>query len=141
MDLRQLTPDIAVCGQIQPEDLAAIAKAGFRVLIDNRPDAEVGDAEDSAAMRDAAELAGLEFHYQPFVPGTITSDMVVAFAEATHGRGPVFAYCRSGNRSSILWALSQAGRRPTAEIVETVAKAGYDISQFAPMIDALSTRG
>lgn len=141
MDLRQLTPDIAVSPQIAPEDLAAIAKAGFKVLIDNRPDEEVGDVENSAAMRDAAEKAGLEFHYQPFVPGRITSEMVTAFAEATVGRRPVLAYCRTGNRSTILWALCEAGRRPTAEIVETAAKAGYDISQFAPMIDALTARG
>ena len=54
MDLRQLTPDLAVSPQILPEDLPALAEAGFRVLINNRPDAEVGPAENDAAMRAAA---------------------------------------------------------------------------------------
>ena len=60
MDLRQLTPDLAVSAQILPEDLPALAEAGFRVLINNRPDEEVGPDMDHAAMRAAAEAAGLE---------------------------------------------------------------------------------
>ncbi len=55
MDLRQLTPDLAVAAQIRPEDLPALAEAGFRVLINNRPDEEVGPDEDHEAMRAAAE--------------------------------------------------------------------------------------
>ena len=57
MDLRQLTPDLAVTPQIQPEDLPALAEAGFRVLINNRPDSEVGPGDDDAALRAAAEAA------------------------------------------------------------------------------------
>ena len=78
MDLRQLTPDLAVSAQIRPEDVPALADAGFRVLINNRPDAEVGEDENDAAMRKAAEDAGLSYFYIPFSPGQVTPDMITA---------------------------------------------------------------
>ena len=58
MDLRQLTPDLAVTPQIQPEDLPALAEAGFRVLINTRPDSEVGPGEDDAAIGDHLQCPG-----------------------------------------------------------------------------------
>ncbi|MDN3711325.1 sulfur transferase domain-containing protein [Paracoccus cavernae] len=72
MDLRQLSPEIAVTPQIDIEDLPALAEAGFRVLINNRPDHEVGPDLDSIAMGRAAEAAGLTYFYIPFTPGEIT---------------------------------------------------------------------
>lgn len=139
MDLRQLTPEIAVAPQIDIEDLPAIAEAGFRVLIINRPDHEVGPDLDSVAMSSAAEAVGLKPFYIPFTPGEITPQMITAFAEALGESGPKLAYCRSGNRSSVLWALTQASKRPTEEIIETAAKAGYDISGVRGLIDAIAS--
>ncbi|GLK65457.1 TIGR01244 family phosphatase [Paracoccus kondratievae] len=138
MDLRQLTPDLAVSAQIQPEDLPALAEAGFRVLINNRPDQEVGPDEDHEAMRAAAEAAGLAYHYNPFVPGQITPEMIAAQAEALATPGPKLAYCRSGNRSTVLWALSRAGQEPVEDLLTTAAKAGYDISGIRPLIESLA---
>ncbi|WP_299360153.1 TIGR01244 family sulfur transferase [uncultured Paracoccus sp.] len=140
MDLRQLTPDLAVSPQIQPEDVPELARAGFKVLINNRPDNEVGGRESSAAMQRAAEAAGLAYHYIPFQPGQITPDMVDAFADATApSAGPAVAYCRSGNRSAVLWGLTQAGLRPAQDILSTAAAAGYDLSGVAPLLGR--TRG
>ena len=141
MDLRQLTPDLAVTPQIQPEDLPALAEAGFRVLINNRPDSEVGPGEDDAAMRAAAEAAGLEYYYNPFTPGQITPDMIAAQAQALASPGPKVAYCRSGNRSTVLWALSRAGLEPADALIGTAAAGGYDISGMRPLIESLASRG
>lgn len=141
MDLRQLTPELSVSSQIHPEELTALAAEGFRVLINNRPDAEVGPDENSAAMKAAAEAAGLEYREIPFVPGQVTPDMVEAQAEALALPGRKIAYCRSGNRSTVLWALSRAGEEPTADLVETAASAGYDISGVRPLIDSIAARG
>ncbi|AUH34764.1 TIGR01244 family sulfur transferase [Paracoccus tegillarcae] len=140
MDLRQLTPDLAVSGQITPQDVPALAEAGFKVLINNRPDAEVGPDEDSAAMAKAAEAAGLTYHYLPFIPGQLTSELIDGFGSAAKGRGPHFAYCRSGNRCTVLWALTQAGKRPEAEILETATNAGYDLTSIKPMLASLAAR-
>lgn len=133
MDLRQLTPALSVSPQIHPSDVEELARAGFRVLINNRPDDEVGADEDSVAMRQAATDAGLAYHHIPFHPGRVTADMVRDF-KAAAAEGPAMAYCRSGNRSTVLWALSQSGERPAQEIVGTAAAAGYDVSSIASML-------
>ncbi|MDO5621388.1 MAG: TIGR01244 family sulfur transferase [Paracoccus sp. (in: a-proteobacteria)] len=139
MDIRQLTPDLAVAPQIEIDAPARLAEAGFRRLIINRPDDEVGPDLDSAAMTEAARAAGLEVHFIPFSPQLgITSQMIAAMGEALALPGPTLAYCRSGNRSTVLWALSQAGKRPKAEMMEIAARAGYDLSGIGPMIDALA---
>lgn len=140
MDLRQLIPNLAVSGQITPQDVTALAEAGFKVLINNRPDAEVDASENSQTMAAAAEAAGMTYHYLPFTPGQITPDLITGFAEAMADRGPHFAYCRSGNRSTVLWALTQAGKRPEAEILEIAAKAGYDLTGIRPLIQSLVGR-
>ncbi|WP_312530404.1 TIGR01244 family sulfur transferase [Paracoccus sp. (in: a-proteobacteria)] len=139
MDLRQLTPDLAVTPQILPEDLSDLAAAGFRVVINNRPDAEVGPDLDSEAMGRAAAEAGMAYHYIPFSPGEITAQMISAYADALSEPGPKVAYCRSGNRSTVLWALTQAGRLPEAEILETAANAGYDLSGVRGLIASLAS--
>ncbi|SIP89392.1 TIGR01244 family protein [Paracoccus thiocyanatus] len=138
MDLRQLTPDIAVAGQIRPEDLPALAQAGFRVLINNRPDDETGPGEDHEAMRRAAEAAGMRYHFNPFTPGQITPQMISAQAEALADPGPKLAYCRSGNRSTVLWALARAGQEPVSDLIQTAARAGYDLSGVRPLIESLA---
>ena len=138
MDLRQLTPDLAVSPQISTADVPALAAAGFRVLVNNRPDAEVGPTEAHAAMQAAAAAAGMRYHYLPFTPGQITPDLLSGFEAATASGGPVIAYCRSGNRCTILWALTQAGRRDEAEIMAIATRAGYDISGIRPMIAELA---
>jgi len=135
MDLRHLTPDFAVAPQIVPEELAEAARLGFKTVIDNRPDPEVGDELGSDAMQAAAEAAGMTYRYIPYFPGNLTPELVAAFEAAMEEiEGPVLAYCRSGTRSSHLWAMWQAGRRPIEEIVSAAASAGYDHSGLVPLL-------
>lgn len=115
MDLRQLTPDLAVSPQIRPEDVPKLAEAGFKVLINNRPDDEVDASLDHQTMAGAAEAAGLRYHYLPFQPGHITPELIAGFAEATAGPAPTLAYCRSGNRCTVLWALLRPGAGPSTK--------------------------
>lgn len=135
MDLRQLTPDLAVAPQLQPADMAALAADGVRLIIANRPDAEIGPELQRDAMEAAARAAGMEFRYLPLAAGGLTPGLVADFGAALDGGGKAVAYCRSGTRSATLWALSQAGRQPTAEILATAARAGYDLRHIAPMLD------
>ncbi|WP_410216508.1 TIGR01244 family sulfur transferase [Paracoccus sp. (in: a-proteobacteria)] len=141
MDLRQLTPTLAVSPQILPEDVPELARAGFKVLVNNRPDDEVGAEIDHGAMEKAAAEAGMRYHYLPFPPGQITPHLISEFGNATAGVAPVVAYCRSGNRSTVLWALNQAGKLPEDEILATAAKAGYDLTGVRPLIESLARRG
>lgn len=141
MDIRRITPDYAVSPQVAPEDMATLAAEGFTMVINNRPDAEIGPEAGSDAMRAAAEAAGLTFVANPVVNGALTLEMVETQGRScTEARGPVFAYCRSGTRSSIVWALSQAGQVPTGEILAALAQAGYDQPHLGPQIDALAAQ-
>jgi uncharacterized protein (TIGR01244 family) len=141
MDIRPLSETFAVSPQITPEDLPAIKAAGFTTILCNRPDAEVPPEVQADAVRRAAEAEGLRFVMNPLSHGSLTMEHI-----ATQGRalaesdGPVFAYCASGNRSSILWALSQAGQVPTDDLVEAGARAGYNLEMIRPQIDQLARR-
>ncbi|MCU0901815.1 MAG: TIGR01244 family sulfur transferase [Cypionkella sp.] len=139
MDIRPLTPDYAVSPQIDPEDFAAIKAAGFVRVINNRPDGEIPPSHHSAVMQAAAEAAGLEFVANPVIGGAMTMANVTTQAAAMQGAaGPVLAYCASGNRSSICWALAQAGQRPTEELIAIPARFGYNLEGLRPQIEALA---
>lgn len=133
---RHLTEAIAVAPQIDPEDFATLAQAGFTTVIANRPDAEVEASHSSETMARHAAEAGLAYHYLPIVPGRLGPEQVERFREIVENApGPVFAYCRSGTRSATAWALGQSGRRPGCEIVEAARQAGYDLSYLTPMLN------
>ncbi len=139
MEIRHLTDGYAVSPQIAPEDVAAIKAAGFTTVIDNRPDAEIPPELQTGTMRAAVEAAGLRFVVNHVVGGAISDDNVAAQRAAIDAAdGPVFAYCASGNRSSIVWAMSQAGRAPTDTLIATAARWGYNLEPYRPYIDDLA---
>ena len=141
MIIRPLSETYAVSPQIAPEDLEAIKAAGYTTVIDNRPDGEIPDEWQSLRMREAAEALGLEFIANPVVGGALTMENVEAQAAAISGaKGPVFAYCASGNRSSIVWALSQAGHMPAGEMISRAAEHGYQLAHLEPQIEALAAQ-
>lgn len=137
MDIRALTPAYAVSPQIDPADLPAIKAAGFTTVVDNRPEGEIPEALRADRMRQAAEALGLAFVLNPVTPGQFTDDVIETQRQAVErSSGPVFAYCASGNRSSCVWALMNAGKVPTAELVGTAARFGYNLTALVPMIEA-----
>lgn len=139
MDIRPLTETYAVTPQITAEDVADIAAAGFKTVICNRPDGEIPPEYQSAAIRAAVETAGLSFVDNPVIGGAITMDNVTAQGAAiSDSAGPVLAYCASGNRSSIVWALSQAGKHPTDDLIGIPARHGYMLEPFRPTIEQLA---
>lgn len=140
MDIRPITPDYAVSPQIDPADLPAIKAAGFTRIVNNRPDGEIPPSHHSAVMKAAAQALGLEFVENPVIGGAITMDNVTAQGAVLAG-AKVLAYCASGNRSSIVWALSQAGQRPTDELVALPARHGYNMEIWRDQIEALAGRG
>ena len=137
MDIRALTPDYAVSPQIDPAHLPAIKAAGYVTVIDNRPDGEIPPDLHTDVMRKAAEALGLTFVANPIIGGAMTQDNVVAQRAAIDASsGPVFAYCASGNRSSVVWALAHAGERPADELIGIPARFGYNLEHLRPMLTA-----
>ncbi|MCC5971955.1 MAG: TIGR01244 family phosphatase [Pararhodobacter sp.] len=142
MEIRPLSKSYAVSPQITTEDIPAIAGAGYAVVICNRPDGEVAELQRAQALKAAAEAAGLEFVFNPVVPGGLTMDNVSlqrsAIDAATQEGQKVLAYCASGNRSSIVWALAHAGRQPTDDLIAAGAQYGYQTAQFRDLIERLA---
>lgn len=103
--VQQITSEFSVAPQLTPEDMAAVAAAGYKSVIINRPDFEGGpDQPTSEAVSAAAREAGLRVQYQPVVSGAITADDVAKFAELLQTLpAPVLAYCRSGARCTALF--------------------------------------
>ena len=131
MDVKRINDHVSVSPQISPDDLPALKAAGFTTIINNRPDGESPDQPSSATIQAAAEKAGLAYHYIPLGREGVSPQMVEETKAVLEGSaGPVFCYCRSGTRSTTLWALSQAGKVPASEIVEAAAHAGYDMSHL-----------
>ncbi|PWG17354.1 TIGR01244 family sulfur transferase [Salibaculum griseiflavum] len=141
MDIRELSPDHAVSPQIDPSDLPAIAAAGYRTVICNRPDEENPPSHHAAVMAEAAKAAGLDFVIHPVTHPTIGPDTIARQMQVIDaGNGPVLAYCASGTRSSILWALGRAGSLGVDEVLEATARAGYDLAPLRPQLEAFAGR-
>ncbi|WP_338152792.1 TIGR01244 family sulfur transferase [Oceaniglobus indicus] len=135
--MNALTPAYTVSGQITPDDIPTLKEAGFTAVICNRPDDEVTPDEDHAAIRAAAEAAGLTFVYNPVVNGALHAGNIRAQGDAiAAASGPVFAYCRSGMRSSVVWALSQAPHTPADDLIAAARQAGYALDGLRPQIEA-----
>ena len=141
MDIRPLSDAYAVSPQITPADVPAIAAAGYTTVICNRPDAENPPDLAADALRAAVEAAGLRFVDNPFNAMTLAPEHVAAQGAALEGaQGPVLAYCASGNRSSVVWALAQAGRQPADALIGAAARHGYQLEGLRAQIEALAAR-
>ncbi len=128
MELKTLTPELSVAAQIHTPDLPEIARAGFRTLICNRPDGEGNDQPVFAELEAAARGLGITMHYLPAESGKVTDEQGREFgALMAVSPKPVLAFCRTGMRSSTMWALSQSGTMPLPQIIERAAVAGFDL--------------
>ena len=141
MELRQITDTYHVSPQIDPEDAPALAEAGVSLVICNRPDAEVPPSHQAAEVEKAVRAAGMEFAALPLTHQTMTPENVARQADLVESaEGKVLAYCASGTRCSVVWALGQAGARPTDEILAATARAGYMLDGLRPTLDAMAAQ-
>ncbi len=138
--MRTIDETISVSAQITPADVTELARAGFKAIVNNRPDEEEPGQPAGDAIRAVAQTLGLSYHAIPVTHAGFSMPQVEAMRAAIEGAdGPVFAYCRSGTRSTNLWALAEASRGGDPEtLIGKAAQAGYDISGLRPMLDALS---
>jgi uncharacterized protein (TIGR01244 family) len=128
--LIQLSPALAVAGALTPEDFVAAAQLGFKTIINNRPD---GEEVGQLSHRQEAELAsavGVDYLFVPAAKHEVLDDHVLAsFADAlANCEGPILLHCRSGLRSTIMWAaLSVEAGAPVEQILATAKAAGFDL--------------
>ena len=141
--LRPLDPTVAVAPQITPDDVPAIAAAGYVAIVNNRPDGEEAGQPDGESIRAAAEAAGLAYTAIPVTQAGFSRPQVDAMIAALAAAdGPVLAYCRSGTRSCNLWALAGAAQGEDAgALTAKAATAGYDLTGLRPLLDAVARQG
>ncbi|MGQ0661437.1 TIGR01244 family sulfur transferase [Sphingosinicella sp.] len=126
---RRLDTRTFVAGQIGAGDIAEARALGVTMIVNNRPDGEEPGQPTSTEIAGAARAAGLDYRHIP-VAGGFSLDQVEAMAAAMEeAEGKVLAFCRSGTRSTCLWALARKTRGGDgAEIMQEAAEAGYDLS-------------
>ena len=133
--IRKLSDEVSVSAFVPPQEVPALA-GEFRTIVNNRPDSEEPGQPSSAEIEAAARQAGLHYVHIPVKPGNITEKEIVAFAQAlTNEPRPLLAFCRSGMRSTALWALAQADKQSADSILETTAAAGFDLRPLKPLIE------
>jgi sulfide:quinone oxidoreductase len=140
MDIREITEELSVAAQIHADDVSAIAAAGFRAVICNRPDGESSDQPCCDDIAAAVKATGMAWRVQPVRSGGVTQADADAFgALMAELPKPVLAYCRSGTRCATLWCLSQAGKRPAPDILDRARSAGYDMTAIMQRAAAANT--
>lgn len=129
MDIRKLSETYSVAPQIEPQDLPSVAEAGFRSVMCNRPDGEEFGQPDFATIEAAARESGLEVRWVPVSGAGVTEEALDTFRSALDEMPqPMLAYCRSGTRCTMLWAITKYGQLPDEEILNATRAAGYDMS-------------
>lgn len=111
LPVRPVAPDVCVAPQLTPAAMAEVAAAGFRSVVNNRPDFEHGpDQPTNADIEAAARAAGLEYRFLPVDGGWQSPEQIAAFARLLQELPrPLLAFCRSGARSTRLYAAATQG--------------------------------
>lgn len=138
----EINRSLSVAGQISKSDIAELAKAGFGMIMNNRPDNEEPGQLSAAEAEAEAKKQGLEYRYLPIVTGNITRTQVAEFQKLVlRGPQPVLAHCRSGTRCYLMWA---AGRvlfdgESALKLVAEAAVKGYDLRVLPGLVEKLQS--
>lgn len=143
----QLTPTVSVSGQIEPGDLVGLQAAGVRLVVNNRPDGEEAGQPPSERLAEAARQLSLRYLHLPVDHRGFQPDQVHALAaeladvESNGDGGSVLLFCRTGTRSTLLWALAEATRgTPIDRIARAADDAGYSVQPIRRTLDLLAAR-
>ena len=142
-EFKSLTETMLAAGQIAPDDVARAKDAGVTVIINNRPDDEAPGQPAGSEIAAAARRAGIDYVAIPVSSAGFSLPQVDSMAAAIDGaEGKVLAFCRTGTRSTLLWAMTQAKAGRDIDTVAGEAQAaGYDISAVRPTMEMLRDQG
>jgi uncharacterized protein (TIGR01244 family) len=131
--LKRIDDSTIVAGQIHPEEVPALTAIGVGMIVNNRPDGEEPGQPAAAEIEAAAHAAGLGYRHIPVGTGGLSTELVKQMAEAIDAsQGTLLAFCRSGTRSTYLWALARSQQGADGDaLIEKAAAAGYDLSPLA----------
>lgn len=139
---RKLVEGVYASPQIGLPEIALASAMGVTLIVNNRPEDEEPGQIPGPEIEAAAQAAGIAYVAIPITHAGFSEPQVRAMADALEGAdGPILAYCRSGTRSTLLWALAEAsGGASPDELAEAAAQAGYDLAPVRPLLEMLSSR-
>ena len=134
--IRQLDATTLVSGQVAPHEVAGLAEQGVTLLVNNRPDGEEAGQPLASEIEDAAAAAGIDYRFVPIIRGIGPADVeAMQDALGAAGEGKVLAFCRSGTRSALTWALARRGEGVSREEVEQkVSEAGFNVAPIKHLL-------
>lgn len=136
MKLAILTPNLSALPQPAVEEIGDLADRGYRSIISNRPDGEAPDQPAWTEVKSAALARGMEAVHIPVVASQIKEADVRAFQDALERLPkPIAAFCRTGTRSTLLWALANEASLTVDERMQIAAKEGYDLQPFRALLE------
>lgn len=136
MKLAVLTPNVTALPQPTAEEIGDLAQRGYRSIIGNRPEGETPDQPAWTELKAAAAANGMEAVQIPVVASKISGRDVEAFRDALERLPkPIAAFCRTGTRSTLLWALANQGNLTVDERISIAAKEGYDLQPFRTLLE------
>jgi len=141
-DIKQVSETYAVAPQIDVDDFESLRDAGFKMVINNRPDGESFGQMDASTAKLTADKAGLDFAFVPISgPQDFMASCDILNKAIENAGGPILAYCRSGTRSVTLWSLAsvKVGRETPASAIEKARNAGYDLSHMKETFEQLTS--
>ncbi len=140
---RTLESDMLASPQISVADVAAAKEQGVTLIVNNRPDGEDPSAPQSAEIEAAAKAAGIDYVSIPVTHAGFSrpqiDTLVAALDKVKAAGGKTLGYCRSGTRSTLLWALAQASKGESPRVIAAkAADAGYDVAPIELMLQTLA---
>ena len=128
--MKELPGDVFVSSQILPAHIQALAEQGVMSVINNRPDMEAPMQPSSGEMSDAAVAEKIDYAFIPMAGG-LTMDIIGQSVQAYNNLPrPIFAYCASGTRSTVLWCFAHVEALGVDGVLDAASNAGYNLSQI-----------
>ena len=129
---RELDDKVLVSGQIRPDEIAALRAEGVTLIINNRPDGEEPNQPLGVEIEKAATAAGMDYRSVPIIRGIGPADADAMQDAIAASSGKVLAFCRSGTRSALAWALAKNDEGMAREEIERrLISAGVDPTPIA----------
>ena len=132
---RQLDDKTHVSGQIRPDEVAGLAGLGITMLVNNRPDGEEPGQPLGTEIEEAARAAGIDYRAVPIIRGIGPADADAMQDAIKATKGKMLAFCRTGTRSALSWAVAKSEEGMTREeIEERLASVGVDPTPIAHLL-------
>lgn len=137
LPVQTLTETVSTYSQVYDHDFAALAKAGFKTIICNRPDGEEIGQPEFAQLEQAAKAHDITMIHLPLQGGAgLSLPLIEGMQSALDGaQGPVLAYCKTGMRSAVLWCFAMAPTLGVDGVLSKARAAGFELSQFSGMLE------